>query len=215
MSTFHSDDDYYDHKQSEEYYDSSFDAERSFNDEEKTSTFADQTETPQPRYEVTEIIDDLPNTENVLSPIVTNFTLTKPLNHSTNTSIFNNTDAVDHSSINFANNKETINNLKKNYISIFHVKAEFDDNNNKQGPAPVQNIHIHKYPHFIGFRDYIHGVRKGIESGLNHFIHKDKYIINTNEPNEMAGSVLFFNKLHNKASDVATNVHRAIFGHKF
>lgn len=134
------------------------------------------------------------------------------MNHATNTDTV--TSAIDYQSSNNSTISKETNNLKKHSISIFHVKAEFDGGNNKQETGPVQNIHIHKYPHFIGFRDYIHGVRKGIESGLNHFIHKDKYY-NMNEPNGMAGPVLFFNKFHNRASDVATNVHRALFGHKF
>lgn len=136
------------------------------------------------------------------------------MNHATNTTIFNITSAIDNQFNNKStDNKETINKLKKNYISIFHVKAEFD-NNNKQENSPIQNIHIHKYPHFIGFRDYIHGLKKGIESGLNNYMDKDKYF-NMNVPNGMAGPVMFFHKFHNKGSDLATNVHRAIFGHKF
>lgn len=208
-STFHKDNDYYDHTESNEYYDSSSAEEQSFNDEEKASTFTDQTETPQSQYEVTEIIYDIPNTENILGPVVTNFTLTRPLNNATNTANLNFTSAINNHS---KNDKETINKLKKNHISIFHVTAEFD--NDKQKTSPVQNIHIHKYPHFIGFRDYMHGLRKGIESGLNHFMHKDKYI-NVNVPNAMAQPVLLFNKFHNKGGDLAASVHRAIFGRQY
>ncbi|XP_026313585.1 uncharacterized protein LOC113225481 [Hyposmocoma kahamanoa] len=133
VSTLHKDNEYYDHTESEEYYDSSSNDEQRLYDEEKTSTFTDQTETPQSQYEVTEIIDDIANTENILGPIVTNFTLTKPLNNATNTDIFTVTSDIDNQS---TNNKETVNQLKKNYISIFHVKAEFD-NNNKQETSPL------------------------------------------------------------------------------
>lgn len=216
MSTFHKD--YYDHSHSEEYdYDSSTDEERSMPDEEITSTLTDDPETPRPRsqYEVTENVDDIPNTESPVRPIVSNFTLSIPLNLATNTTAnFNVTVTDNQSNNNSENSTESINNLKKNSISIFHVKAEFDDNNNKQEATPVQNIHIHRYPYFGEFKDYIHGVRKGIERGLTSFIHKHKHPI-VNDPNVMAGPVFFFNKFRNKASDASANVHRAIFGHKF
>lgn len=140
------------------------------------------------------------------------------MNHATNTTIFNITTATDNQFNNKStDNKETIIKLKKNYISVFHVKAEFD-NNNKQENSPIQNIHIYKYPHFIAFRDYIHGLRKGIESGLNNYMDVPKTqtnYFNMNVPNGMALPVMFFHKFHNKGSDLATNVHRAIFGRKF
>lgn len=220
--SYHGGHDYYDHTHSEDDYDSSEEGRTYY--EEKSpiattvattvaATVANPTERSQSRYEVTEIIDDIPNTENTRIPIVANFTINRPLNQApNNTAVANSTrPSNNQSNINSANNNETPNNLRKSTVSIFHVRAEFDDN---KRTTPTQNIHIHKYPYLPGFRDYIHGVRRGVTQGLNTFINRDRHT-NVNDPNVMAKPG-FFNHFHNTGRYHHHNdFHRPMFGHQF
>ncbi|XP_045503464.1 uncharacterized protein LOC123700326 [Colias croceus] len=104
------------------------------------------------KYDVTEIVVDVPNNA-TLGPIVVNYTIAKPLNLA-KTTVTNTTESVTKAT-------DIENKTKKNYISIFHIKAEFDkdkDNSNVTNTS--------------GFKEYVIGLKKGIVDGFNSFFAK-------------------------------------------
>ncbi|CAK1552408.1 unnamed protein product [Leptosia nina] len=154
--------------------------------EETTIKENEVSKTPLLKYEVTEIIEDLPNTE-TLGPIVTNYTIAKPINLATAPSTQANTTAVE---------SET----KKNYLSIFHVKVEYDKEKEN------------KAPQFFGIKEYIDGLKKGVVSGFNSIIDKFRFKSMTAMPNVVNGNALFINRLK-KVSDFKSREHKRFFGH--
>ncbi|CAF4804219.1 unnamed protein product [Pieris macdunnoughi] len=145
-------------------------------------TVDENEERPLAKYEVTEIIEELPNTV-TLGPIITNYTISKPLNLATTK----------------ATNTTVENETKKNYLSILHVKVEYDKDNLND-----------KNPNVFSIKDYINGLKKGLVSGFNSIINKfRKKNVNDELPN-VTGSVIFINKLR-KSTDVNSREHKSCF----
>ncbi|CAG4931506.1 unnamed protein product [Colias eurytheme] len=124
------------------------------------------------KYDVTEIVVDVPNNA-TLGPIVVNYTIAKPLNLA-KTTVTNSTESV-------TKPTDTIENRTiKNYISIFHIKAEFDKDNNNSNVTNTS-----------GFKDYVIGLKKGIVDGFNSFFAKP---------------ILFLKSLRGKNYDVSNRL---------
>ncbi|XP_063388573.1 uncharacterized protein LOC134674433 [Cydia fagiglandana] len=106
-----------------------------------------------PGYEVTEIVDDIPNIV-TYKPIVTNFTIRLPLNNAT---------SINGNNIGNSNeNKKNKGNVpRKSSINIFHVNAEFDDDREKK--PVIQNINIHKIPFGIfKVKDHVDRIKDNV-----------------------------------------------------
>ncbi|XP_047999426.1 uncharacterized protein LOC125236607 [Leguminivora glycinivorella] len=110
------------------------------NEEEITYILTDRpsVEEDKPSYEVTEIVDDIPNTV-TFKPIVTNFTIKVPLNNAT--TVTSNANSIKDTNENKINKGNV---PRKTSINIFHVNAEIEDDKDKK--PVIQNINIHKIP---------------------------------------------------------------------
>ncbi|KAJ2937931.1 hypothetical protein O0L34_g14205 [Tuta absoluta] len=168
----------------------------------------EQTEIPEAKYEVTELVDDIPNNTTVSGPVFANFTVAIPLNNVTIANISSIDNMIDN------NDKKILASAKRNYISIFHIKAEYD--NNKPEITVIQN-NKPSFPGLQGFRDYLKGVRQGIINGIQSFVNNNNYsnnngevpVNNVNGNNNQApdvhnivnAPVVFWNKLQGRTSD--------------
>lgn len=162
------------------------------NDEEVTYILTDKPPIDdKPGYEVTEIVDDIPNIV-TFKPILTNFTIKLPLNNAT---------VINGNSIENSNeNKKNKGNVpRKSSINIFHVNAEFDDDKDKK--PVIQNINIHKIP--FGIFKVKDNVDKIKEDFLN-YAHSTEFYNDPHEehyfPNILAAPRNFLRKLREKGS---------------
>lgn len=162
------------------------------------------------KYEITENVIDVPNNMTIAGPIITNYTITKPLNALPN----NTTNSID---LNSQTNKENAAiNPKKHTFSIFHVKAEFEDskpnhpNIDPNGPAQVYHYNN------INLREYLDGIKRGLARGINSLINinreydvkKGVYV-----PNVIVTSpVKYLQTLQKKGEDVVREYHDVVFG---
>ncbi|XP_032527022.2 uncharacterized protein LOC116777523 isoform X1 [Danaus plexippus] len=159
-------------------------------------------ERPISNYEVTEIVVDIPDNRTV-GPIITNYTIPRPLNTVpivTETENVINNGETERVTISTDHEKEG----KKNYVSIFHVKAEFEDKT-EQTTQVVDNHHV---SHVSGFKNYLHTIKQGIIDGVKSIIgrHKVNY-------DDSDGPLGFINKLHKKSTVAAHQFHDVVFGH--
>ncbi|XP_038214830.1 uncharacterized protein LOC119834511 [Zerene cesonia] len=128
-------------------------------------------------YEVTEIVIDVPNNA-TLGPIIANYTIARPLNlAATPVPATQTTESVTKTTTNVENKTQ------KSYISIFHIKAEFDKNGRENNKVNVTDT--------SGFKDYIIGLRKGIVDGFNSFF---------------ARPILFLKNLRHKGYDISNRL---------
>ncbi|XP_063541550.1 uncharacterized protein LOC134750316 [Cydia strobilella] len=153
------------------------------NEEEVTYILTDKPIDDKPGYEVTEIVDDIPNIV-TYKPIVTNFTIKLPLNNAT--------------SIN-ENKKNKGNVPRKSSINIFHVNAEFDDDKDKK--PVIQNINIHRIP--FGIFKVKDNVDK-IKDDVFNYVHSTEFYNEPHEehyfPNILAAPGNIIRKLREKGS---------------
>lgn len=195
------------------------DEDVTINPEETTETTLNTTdfqinEEIQSKYEVTENLIDNPNNINTNGNIVTNYTIFVPYNNATVLNLTNN----NLNGINWMNKIEEIDNnnnvlpsLKKNSISIFHIKADFDEKNPEIIIKPVYHI-----PNpFKVINDYIQSIKNGVSNNL-HNSNNNIYPQNVNKvfvvPNLIAGPVVLFNKLQRKTTATADRLKEALFG---
>lgn len=196
------DDYYFKSPQSDEYYDTRASDEEYSSEEQTTVEHEATTAVTFARYEVTENIVDVPDTSSVPGPALANFTLKPPLNigqpNKTNTA--SSTDNNDRG------------NLKKNYISILHINAEYD---HPQTNTP-QNTdeHTPNIPFFPGIRHFIRGLRKGIAQSIHGLVNRDHNDFNQeeNRPNLVPAPLVFINKFHRKSPSANSREHKVIFG---
>ncbi|XP_063368368.1 uncharacterized protein LOC134656774 [Cydia amplana] len=140
-----------------------------------------------PGYEVTEIVDDIPNIV-TYKPIVTNFTIKLPLNNAT---VINGNSNE--------NKKNKSNDPRKSSISIFHVNAEFDDDKEKK--PVIQNINIHRIPFGIfKVKDHVDKINDNVLD----YVHSTEFYDEPHEehyfPNILAAPGNFLRKLREKGS---------------
>lgn len=112
-------------------------------------------------YEVTENVVDIPDNSTRTGPVVVNYTTPRPLNTANlPDAVSNITDPPTNSNhYGFVTEPDDGSaKPKKNYFSIFHVKAEYDDKPN------VPNVDYNSRP--SGFKDYVLGLKQGIINGL-------------------------------------------------
>ncbi|CAK1590045.1 unnamed protein product [Parnassius mnemosyne] len=133
-------------------------------------------------YEVTEIVVDIPNTSTKIGPVISNYTTPRPLNNASvsdnnvpNTTgtpaSFNNNNKPNNGFIEeatFNNDNESVAKAKKNYFSILHIKAEYDNTPN----IPLNSGFYNNVYHKPGFKDYILNIKKGIVNGFHRLFNR-------------------------------------------
>ncbi|CAK1590047.1 unnamed protein product [Parnassius mnemosyne] len=140
-------------------------------------------------YEVTEIVDDIPNPSTKIGPVISNYTTPIPLNYASvsdnnvkntagNPAIFNNNNKPSYSFIDEAiYDKESVAKAKKNFFSKLHIKAEYDDKPNIPLNSGLYN-NIYYKP---GFKDYIFNIKRGIVNGLHRLFNRNHVHDKTHE----------------------------------
>lgn len=177
-------------------------------------------------YEVTEVVDDIPNPWLNKGPVVPNFTTKLPLNNATikdNSNVHINRRESDKVQLNHFYNGD-INkfldriphvhrrkNLRKNIINIFHVNAEHD--NDKDNKATVQDIHVNQRPNFgiFNLKDQVNRVKDVI-------VKKEAYNAGNRgavDPDDDDNPLSFLSELQNKGSGVVSKLHDTFFGRLF
>lgn len=183
------------------------DIEQDYEQDEFNSTLNEETENADVKYEITENIRDTANNITKL-PIDINFMLAVPLNNVSN--IFSNNNTIDITNTTYTK-EELSENPRTKYISILHIKADFDDHNRLQFLKPIADA-VNPIKIVNNLQEYINGVKVGINSGINgvgagNTGDKIVYI-----PNVIAGPVVFLNKLQRRTIGFAERFRDAFFG---
>ncbi|XP_072934772.1 uncharacterized protein [Epargyreus clarus] len=185
------------------------------------------------KYEVTELVIDIPDT-NTRRPILTNFTVTRPLNFagvptnkvnaSTNfkdegDEVINSIFAPDLPKVD--DNKPDSNargrgikfderDDKETFLDDFNSKSFFDDDSDEDDD--FFDFGFEDEPKTKSFRDYFHNIKKDISSGFDSVINQHKDI--DHSLHKFANPLSFLSKLHKKGSELAKKIHNAVSRHK-
>ncbi|XP_069356706.1 uncharacterized protein [Maniola hyperantus] len=168
-------------------------------------------------YAVTEFIIDIPD-DRPKGPIFTNFSIAKPLNIASNQIP---SSEKDKNTDNSGNDKERETEEtdeeegtgKKNYISILHVKAEYDKNDKtNKDRIETSDFDFGNVPHVSGIKEYFKGIKQGIVNGFHSIVHKKRDNEENHSQDVNTGPFSFFNKIQKKGSDFAHKIHTSIFG---
>lgn len=152
---------------------------------------------PVSSYEVTENVNDIPNPNPVVFPIVSNITTKKPLNI-----------VPAANKINTGRDINNVNNVKPNVINdpinnpyYFDIDKEIPDVEELDFDDKDDFSHevVDETDELPNLRAFLYGLQKGIVNGLN-TLQKGIYNVNknVNEPNVNTNPVLFTAKLREK-----------------
>ncbi|XP_047538574.1 uncharacterized protein LOC125072106 [Vanessa atalanta] len=167
--------------------------ENTLSDEEFTKKDESVTTRPVSRYEVTEIVIDIPDNR-TKGPIVTNYSIARPLNLApTNITLTI-----------FEKENNTVDNNNNNKIT-----ANKNDKDDKI-TDPYDNL-----PFMPMIKEYFLGIKKGIVDGFNSIVHVNEKSNDVDHVRSYEGPLSFLSKLHKQSSDSAHKFHSTLFGPKF
>ncbi|XP_046964412.1 uncharacterized protein LOC124533252 [Vanessa cardui] len=167
------------------------DYENTLFDEEFTKKDESVTTRPVPRYEVTEIVIDIPDNRTT-GPIITNFSIPRPLNLAPTTA----------PTIQKENNTAQSNNNNM-------ITANKNDKDDKT-TDPYDNLS------FVPMiKEYLLGIKKGIVDGFNSIVHVNEKSNDVDHVRSYVGPLSFLSKLHKHSSDSVHKFHSTLFGQKF
>nr|XP_026501407.1 uncharacterized protein LOC113404666 [Vanessa tameamea] len=167
--------------------------ENTLSDEEFTKKDESVTTRPVSKYEVTEIVIDIPDNR-TKGPIITNYSIARPLNLApTNITLTT-----------FEKENNTIESNNNNKIT-----ANKNDKDDKI-TDPYDNL-----PFVPKIKEYFLSIKKGIVDGFNSIVRVNEKSNNVDHVRSYAGPLSFLSKLHKQSSDSAHKFHSTLFGPKF